>query len=98
MQPQNINASIQLIPLANAAVAMPVIDEAIAIIKASGLVYEVGPFGTSVEGTFEQITQLAAAINSMIALHAIEEWVLNLQLHLRAGDAVTMEEKIAKHR
>jgi len=93
-----INASIQLIPIAAAETAMPQIDEAILLIQHSGLSYEVGPFGTSVEGSYEQVIQLITAVNTMMNETGKVEWVLNVQFHIKPDAPVTMQEKISKHR
>jgi len=93
-----INASIQLIPIDAAAQAMPQIDAAIFLIQQSGLAYEVGPFGTSVEGSYTQVLQLITDINSMMNDADKTEWVLNVQFHIKPEAPVTMHEKISKHR
>ncbi|HSC54699.1 MAG TPA: thiamine-binding protein [Phnomibacter sp.] len=93
-----INASIQLIPIDAAENAMPQIDKAIALIQQSGLHYEVGPFGTTVEGGYEKVGQLITAINNMMNEAATVEWVLNVQFHIKPEAAVTMQEKVSKHR
>jgi uncharacterized protein YqgV (UPF0045/DUF77 family) len=93
-----INASIQLIPIDAAEKAMPLIDNAISLIQQSGLLYEVGPFGTSVEGSYENILQLITSINSMMNKTGKMEWVLNVQFHIMPEAPVTMKQKISKHR
>ena len=59
---QYVNASIQLVPMDEPANAMPLIDEAIGLLRQSGLHTEVGPFGTSVEGPYEQVMQLVIGL------------------------------------
>jgi uncharacterized protein YqgV (UPF0045/DUF77 family) len=93
-----INASLQLIPIDHASRAMPQIDKAIAIIKASGLTNEVGPFGTTVEGTCQQVTTLINSINEMMSQSSDTEWVLNIQMHIHPAADITMQGKTAKHR
>jgi uncharacterized protein YqgV (UPF0045/DUF77 family) len=93
-----INASLQLIPIDHASKAMPQIDQAISIIKASGLTSEVGPFGTTVEGTYQQVTSLINELNEMMAQSAGTEWVLNIQMHIHPEADITIQGKTAKHR
>ena len=50
-----INASIQLLPLAQDKHPYEWVDDAIAIIQQSGIKYEVGPFTTVLEGTYEEV-------------------------------------------
>ena len=93
-----INASIQLIPIDAAENAMPLIDQAISLIQQCGLTYEVGPFGTSVEGSYDNILQLITSINTMMNKNGKVEWVLNVQFHIKPEASVTMQQKISKHR
>ncbi len=98
MQEATVNASIQLVPIDNPGNAIPIIDEAIALIKASGLSCEVGPFGTSVEGTLPEVLNLVNRINIAMQQEDAEEWLINLQVHVRKGASVSADEKTAKHR
>lgn len=93
-----INASLQLIPIDHASRAMPKIDKAIDIIKASGLASEVGPFGTTVEGPYYQVIALVNALNEMMLESSDTEWVLNIQMHIHPAGDITMQGKTAKHR
>jgi uncharacterized protein YqgV (UPF0045/DUF77 family) len=93
-----INASLQLIPIDHASHAMPQIDKAIALIKNSGLPHEVGPFGTTVEGQYQQVIALISALNEMMAHESKVEWVLNIQMHIAPAADVTMQGKTLKHR
>lgn len=93
-----INASIQLIPIQDADKAMANIDEVIAIIRTAGMAYEVGPFGTSVEGSYEEVMDLIHRINDWMVVNSSAEWVLNIQLHIAPAQAITMQQKTAKHR
>lgn len=93
-----INASIQLVPINAAAPAMDCIDHAIYLIRQSGLAFEVGPFGTSVAGTYTEVIDLIGEINSWMATSSPTEWLLNIQLHIHPQAPVTMEQKTAKHR
>jgi uncharacterized protein YqgV (UPF0045/DUF77 family) len=98
MPEATVNASIQLVPLDKPGNAIPIIDEAIALIKASGLACEVGPFGTSVEGTLPEVLNLVNGINTAMQQQDAEEWLINLQVHVRKGASVSANEKTAKHR
>lgn len=93
-----INASLQLIPIDHASRAMPQIDKAITIIKASGLASEVGPFGTTVEGSYQQVVELINALNEMMVESSETEWVLNVQMHIHPAGDITMQGKTSKHR
>jgi len=91
-----VNLNIQLIPIDSAAAAYPVIDKAIALIQASHLPHVVGPFGTSIQGNYAALRQLVDDINATLQDAGQEEWVLNLQWHIKAFADVTMSEKTQK--
>ena len=90
------NASIQLVPIVQDRHPYEWIDEVIPIIQGSGLTYSVGPFGTSVEGTYPQISSLIDQINDYLYRQQCPEWLLNVQWQIRGSGNVTMEEKVKK--
>ncbi|MBL0884191.1 MAG: thiamine-binding protein [Chitinophagaceae bacterium] len=94
-----ISASLQLVPIIPGAKhPYDWIDEVIAIIKASGLQYEVGPFSTSVESDYKSVMCLIDSINSFLFAQDCPEWLLQVQLQLRSGADMTSHEKTDKHR
>ncbi len=94
-----VSASLQLVPIVPGAKhPYEWIDEVIAIIKASGLSHEVGPFSTSVESDYKSVMKLVDNINSFLFLQKCPEWVLQVQLQLRSGADMTSHEKTDKYR
>ena len=91
-----INASLQVVPIVQDQHPYNWVDEAIAIIQQHGIPYEVGPFATVVEGTYEQVLHLIHNINEHLQRRKCAEWILNVQLHMRSQGAITAEEKTAK--
>jgi uncharacterized protein YqgV (UPF0045/DUF77 family) len=88
-----LSANIQYIPL-HIEAPMEAVDEAIALIQSAGVSYEVGPFGTSVEGDVDAVNDLIHKLQkSMIA----KEFLLNVQYHV-GGDKLSNVEKVAKFR
>jgi uncharacterized protein YqgV (UPF0045/DUF77 family) len=88
-----ISAQIQFIPL-HATDPMARVDAAIALIQGSGLTYEVGPFGTSVEGPKIRVHSL---IDQLLSLNTCEEFLLNVQYHI-GENRLSNKEKVAKFR
>lgn len=93
-----INASIQIIPVVQDRHPYEWVDEAIAVIRHSGIQYEVGPFGTVIEGTYEAVMQVIAAVNEHLYQQGCPEWITNLQVQFRSGGNITAFEKVEKHR
>jgi uncharacterized protein YqgV (UPF0045/DUF77 family) len=88
------NASLQLIPIVQDRHPFEWVDEVIVMIEKSGLTYQVGAFGTVVEGTYKQVAKLIEGINAYLFKEHCAEWVLNVQWHIRSEASVTVEEKI----
>lgn len=93
-----INASLQLIPLTSATEAVELIDQAIALVRESGLRYEVTAFDTQVEGSMEQIQALISRIYTMNGFRPGQDVLLQIKMHWRAGESVFMDQKTAAHR
>jgi len=96
MHQHTINASLQVVPLAQDKHPYAWVDEAIEIIQQSGLKYQVGAFATEIEGTHEEVLKLVTAINNYLQEKGCAEWILNVQLQMRCDSAITGDEKKAK--
>ena len=70
-----VNASIQILPLAQDKHPYEWVDEAIAIIQASGLSYTVNAFSTEIEGSYSQVVNLYNAINEHLQKRTCHEWI-----------------------
>ena len=92
---QKVNLSLQVIPI-NEANAYPIIDEAIRVIQTSGLRYEVQPFATIIEGTYEEVLAVATAAKEAALSVGASELILNIQVHLKKEKDVSFEDKTAK--
>ena len=74
------------------------VDEAIAVIQQSGLRYEVGPFATVVEGSYQQVMQVIDAVNEYLFSKNCTEWICSTQVQLRSEGDITGKEKTEKFR
>ena len=72
-----LSAHIQFIPLHHAE-PMAAVDVAIGIIQSSGLAYEVGPFGTSVEGASNTVEEL---VRLLLHSSISKEFLLNYDVN-----------------
>ncbi len=93
-----INASIQVVPVTNEKDALPLIDEAIAIIQSSGLKYVVGAFATDIEGEYEEVQALLRRVEDFCYSQAAFPLLVYTKLHLQSGVNVTIDGKVAKFR
>ena len=92
-----INASIQIVPIVQDRHPYEWVDEAIEIIKSSGIKYEVGPFATVVEGTYEDVMSVVNNINDHLLKKNCSEWIANVQIQIRSNGDITSDAKTAKH-
>jgi len=91
-----INASIQIVPIVTDKHPYLWVDDAIAIIQKSGVKYQVGPFATVLEGTYEEVMQLINHINEFLYQRNCSEWITNLQIQIRSNSDITGDEKTLK--
>lgn len=91
-----VSAALQFVPVKGTPDPLAVIDSIIAIIQRSGLVYEVCPFETAVEGTVEQIMALQREILEMAQGTAGLEFLLYVKFHAAAGEDRNLHEKTDK--
>ena len=91
-----VNASIQIIPVVQDKHPYEWVDEAIVIIRQSGIKYEVGPFATVLEGTYTEVMAVIQAVNEYLYSRKCNEWITNLQIQIRSLGDITGDEKTAK--
>jgi len=92
---RTVNVSVQVLPLVED--VYPVVDQAIKVIAASGVKYEVGPMETVMEGPLDQLLGVAKAAH----LACFEAGARKVVTIIKIGDAVdgtTIEEKVSKYR
>jgi uncharacterized protein YqgV (UPF0045/DUF77 family) len=92
-----VNGTIQILPLAQDKHPYAWVDDAIEVIIASGVKYEVRPFATELEGTYDQIVKLFNDVNEHLLKLNCHEWICNLQIQIRAQGDMTADEKTAKY-
>jgi uncharacterized protein YqgV (UPF0045/DUF77 family) len=97
MTDYNINAAIQLLPIGTAQHPYWWVDQVIKLIAQSGLAYQVTPFNTSVEGSYEAVKALIDNINQYLRAHQCEEWLLSVQYQFKSGAHVVASHKTAPY-
>ena len=91
-----INASVQIVPIVADRHPYEWVDEAIAVIQQSGIKYQVGPFATAIEGTYDEVMKVIHEVNEYLYNKGCNEWINNLQIQIRSNGNVTSEEKTEK--
>ena len=91
-----INASIQIVPIVQDKHPYEWVDEAITVIQASGIKYEVGPFATVIEGKYNDVLKVIHDVNEYLYQKGCDEWITNLQIQFRSNGDITSSEKTSK--
>ena len=91
-----ISASIQIIPIVTDKHPYQWVDDAISVIQRSGVQYEIGPFATVLEGTYDAVMKVVHDVNEYLLSKNCLEWITNLQLQIRSGGDITSKQKIEK--
>ena len=91
-----INASIQILPVVEDRHPYEWVDEAIEIIRRSGIQYEVGPFSTVVEGEYKSVMKVIDEVNEYLFQRGCREWISSIQIQIRSGGDITAGEKTEK--
>lgn len=97
MHSHTICASIQILPLATQMHPYRWVDEAIAVIRASGIQYQVNAFDTVLEGTYPHVMQVIEQVNNQLCSQGCEEWITHLQIQIRSQKGITASEKTSPH-
>jgi len=92
---RTVNVSVQVLPLVED--VYPVVDQAIAVIAASGVKYEVGPMETVMEGPLDELLEVAKQAH----LACLEAGVGKVVTFIKIGDGqdgTTIDDKVGKYR
>lgn len=95
---KTINLGLQIIPKSQNMDSYALVDEAIAIIKQSGVKYEVTPFETVMEGPEDQLMQVAKQAQEAVLAAGADEILVYYRMQIRKGGSVTIGEKTDKYR
>src|SRR5215213_505793 len=91
-----VNASIQIVPIVLDKHPYEWVDEAIAIIRQSGIKYEVSAFATVVEGKYDEVMKVINDVNEYLYAKGCNEWITNVQIQVRSAGSITALEKTEK--
>lgn len=94
-----INLAIQILPLGIPKTeAYRIVDVAIDCISRSGFLYEVCPFETVIEGSYEDVMELLNEVQEACKKAGAAELLINMKLQRSFVKDVTIDEKTAKYR
>ncbi len=94
---KQVNIALQILPQSNTKDTYTIVDEAIALIRDSGLKYQVTPFETVMEGDYDRIMKLVKEIQIKCYESGAEGIIANLKIQSRKNSDVTIEDKMHKY-
>ncbi len=91
-----VNVDIEVLPITGGNV-YSIVDRAIEVIQASGLKYEVGPLGTTIEGDLDSCIEVAKAAHRACFVDGVAQVVTIIKIGEFVGGP-SMAETISKYR
>ncbi|MGI6084883.1 MAG: thiamine-binding protein [Acetivibrionales bacterium] len=92
-----INLSLQVIPNVADGLVYPVVDKVIAMIKQSGLTYEVGSMETTIEGELDELMDIVKKAQEVCVKEGATRVISIVKIDYKPG-GVTINEKVGKYR
>ena len=92
-----VNIAVQVLPQSKVKGLYDLVDDAIAVIKKSGLKYQVCPFETTIEGPYDEIMKVIEEIQIACFDNGADELIVNIKIQNRKDGNVTIEEKMGKY-
>lgn len=92
-----INLALQIIPSVPSEQVYAVVDEAIAVIRDSGVKYRVCPFETVMEGTYDELMEVVRKAQEVCFKAGASQLLVYVKMQIRKDKDVTIEEKTGKY-
>lgn len=93
-----INVAVQVLPQAESKISYGLVDKAIEAIRETGFTYEVCPFETVVECTYEDLPVLLDKIHDATHTGGATQMITNLKIQVSFENNVTIDDKMQKYR
>ena len=93
-----VNLALQIIPRSKDKEVYALVDAAIDAIKQSGIKYEVCPIETVLEGTYEEVMQVALKAQEFCFEAGAEDLLVFMKIQRSRTRDVSIEDKVAKYR
>lgn len=91
-----VNVDIQVLPITSEPL-FPIVDRAIAVIQNSGLKYEVGPMGTTLEGDLDACLEIVKQAHRACFVDGVQHAVTIVKIGEAVGGS-SIEAKVSKYR
>ena len=92
-----INLGIQIVPKSKLLDSYWLVDQAIEVIQKSGVKYVVTPFETVMEGTQDELMEIAREAQQAVLDAGAEEVLVYYRMQIRKDQDVSIEDKTGKY-
>jgi uncharacterized protein (TIGR00106 family) len=92
-----INLGIQIVPKSKSLDSYALVDKAIEVIQQSGIKHVVTPFETVMEGSQDELMEIARLAQEAVLAAGAEEVLVYYRMQIRKDSNVSIEDKIGKY-
>lgn len=92
-----VNISVQILPNSSEKKPYDIVDQAIDVIKKSGLTYKVCPFETVMEGPYDLIMKTIKEVHLTCLEYGADSIFANIKMQINKHQDVRIEDKIGKY-
>jgi uncharacterized protein YqgV (UPF0045/DUF77 family) len=92
-----INLALQILPSVPSDKVYAVVDEAIAVIQASGLKYKVCPFETVIEGHYDEVMSVVRKAQEVCLKAGAEQILVYIKMQIKRDADVFIADKLEKY-
>jgi uncharacterized protein YqgV (UPF0045/DUF77 family) len=93
----NIHLGLQVVPMAPREQSFPAIDQVIEMIASAGHRYEVTPFETFIECSFEEAIKIIEQSSKLMNEIFKGEYLINARFHIHTEESIVWEDKVKPH-
>ena len=98
MKNYKVNMSLQVIPLGSDLHPYDIVDDAIKVIQASGIAYEVGPFETVMEGDYETLMRVIRDAQEACFGSGATTVLSHIKIEWHQNRSASIDEKVRKYK
>ena len=92
-----INLGIQIVPISKLIDSYWLVDQAIEVIQKSGVKHSVTPFETVMEGTQDELMEIAKEAQQAVLDAGADKILVYYRMQIRKDQDVTIEDKTGKY-
>lgn len=92
-----VNVAVQVLPMAAGLDTYLVVDQAINVIKESGVLYRVTPFETVMEGPYDELMKVVKDVQFVCYKEGASQVLCYVKIQSKANSDVTIMDKMLKY-